>query len=90
MSSFVSKVDGILDAMLKCDFDDFMLILKMDPSSAGEMSLEFLKDNVSSGVRVFKDTESGNEDLIVISNTDCKIDGYGERWLMEPTGRFWD
>ena len=87
MELLKSKVNRILEAMLLCDLDDFMLILKMEQPFTGEVPF---KGNVPSCVRVFNDVESANRDLVVFSNTDCNTNGYGERWLMEPSASFWD
>ena len=87
MTVLKPKVNKIIEAILKCDLDDFMLILKMEYRLARGTSFE---DNVPSGVKVLQDAESGHGDLIVFSNTDCSINGYGERWLMEPSASFWD
>ena len=84
---FKPKVTNILEAMMMCDLDDFMLILKLKVPFTGNVSFQ---DNVPSEVRVLNDGENGNGDLIVFSNTDCKINGYAEHWLMDPNKSFLD
>ena len=87
MGLLKSKVKSILQAMLICDLDDSMLILKMEQPFTGDVSF---KDTAPSGMKVLHDLESGNRGLVVFSNTDCNINGYGEHWLMEPSASFWD
>ena len=50
------------------------------------LSVDKLKENITSDVEIVHiDTDRAyyQKELFLITNKNCKINGYGERWMME-------
>ena len=76
----LQRIDRITFYLHSSEIDDFMFIL--DFGDIG-LAAEKLKENITSAVEMMhiQLDQDGNE-LFLITNKNCKINGYGESWMM--------
>lgn len=71
----LKQIDRILLYSQASQIDDYMLCLRWYDAEEAETVLDLIKEHTTFPI-------IAQDDLVVITNNDCKICGYGESWLM--------
>ena len=72
----LQRIGRIISYLDSSEIEDFMFILDLGDNG---LSVEELKEHIASDVRI----EEFEDELFLISNRNCKINGYGETWMMD-------